>query len=228
MNIIEGRSFFCSWSGGKDSCLALYYAIQNGGKPKFLFTVMAEGGERSRSHGLPRALLELQSYRLGIPIVFRNASWDEYESEFLAALREFKTGGIETGVFGDIDVDSNREWVERVCGVTGVVPYHPLWKRSRQALLHEFIDLQFKATVVVIRNDKLDSHFLGREIDQRTITEMEEAGIDASGELGEYHTVVTDGPIFSSRIFLEIRGRKILNEYSFLDTLERSTENEGN
>jgi diphthine-ammonia ligase len=218
MDFIDGRSFFCSWSGGKDSCLALYHAIRNGGKPKFLFTMMAEGGERSRSHGLPRPLLEQQSQRLGIPIVLRSATWDQYESVFLDALREFKKGGIETGVFGDIDVDANREWVQRVCGQTGVDPYHPLWKRPRRTLLNEFLDLHFTATVVVIRNDKLSSHFLGSEIDQRAISEMEEAGIDASGELGEYHTVVTNGPIFSSKIVLKIRGRKIQDEYSFLDS----------
>lgn len=220
MDSINGRPFFCSWSGGKDSCLALYYAIQNGGTPKSLFTMMAEGGERSRSHNLPKSLLEQQSRQIGIPIVFRSATWDEYEATFLAVLREFKADEIETGVFGDIDVDSNREWVERVCGATGVVPYHPLWKRPRRALLNEFIDLQFKATVVVIRNDKLSSHFLGREIDQETITEMEKAGIDVSGELGEYHTVVTAGPIFSSEIMLNNRGQKTHDGYSFLDTTE--------
>jgi diphthine-ammonia ligase len=218
MDLIDGRSFFCSWNGGKDSCLALYHAIRNGGEPKSLLTMMAEGGERSRSHGLPKSLLEQQSQRLGIPIVLRSAPWDQYESVFLDALREFKKGGIETGVFGDIDVDANREWVQRMCGETGVEPYHPLWKRARRTLLDEFMDLQFKATVVVIRNDKLSSHFLGSEMDQRTISEMEEAGIDASGELGEYHTVVTDGSIFSSKIVLKIRGRKIQDEYSFLDS----------
>jgi uncharacterized protein (TIGR00290 family) len=218
MDFIDGRSFFCSWSGGKDSCLALYHAVRNGGKPRFLFTMMAEYGERSRSRGLPKALLDQQSQRLGIPIVLRSASWDQYESVFLDALREFKRGGIETGVFGDIDADANRDWVRRVCGETGVDPYHPLWKRPRRTLLNELIDLGFKATVVVIRNDKLGSHFLGCEMDQRTISAMEEAGIDASGELGEYHSVVTDGPIFSSTIVLKIRGRKIQDKYSFLDS----------
>lgn len=222
MNSIVGRPFFCSWSGGKDSCLALHHAIRNGGKPRFLLTMMTEGGDRSRSHGLSKSLLQLQSRRLGIPIVFRSAAWDDYEKVFIAALREFKMGGIAAGVFGDIDVDANRECVERVCGAADVAPYHPLWKRPRRALLDEFIGLEFKATVVVIRNDKLHAHFLGREIDERTIAEMEEAGIDASGELGEYHTVVTDGPLFSARIALEIRDRKIGDEYSFLDTVERN------
>lgn len=51
---------------------------------------------------------------------------------------------------------------------------------------------------------------------------MEAAGIDACGELGEYHTVVTGGPLFVSWRDLGVRGRKILETHSLLDTTERS------
>ena len=90
MKSIEGRPFFCSWSGGKDSCLALYHAIQTGGRPECLFTMMAENNHTSRSHGLSRSLLEHQADRLGIPIVFRSATWDEYEATFLSEKLELK------------------------------------------------------------------------------------------------------------------------------------------
>jgi diphthine-ammonia ligase len=86
------------------------------------------------------------------------------------------------------------------------------------SLYHDGGRWLFKATVVVIRNDILSSNFLGSEMDQRTKSEMEESRIDVSAELGEYETVVTDGPIFPSKIALEIRGRKILDKYSFLDS----------
>jgi diphthamide synthase (EF-2-diphthine--ammonia ligase) len=118
---IAGLSFFCSWSGGKDSCLALYHAIQSGGRPRYLFTMMTEDQHTSRSHGLPRSLLDHQARALGIPIVFRSATWDEYEASFLTALRDFKAEGLEAGVFGDIDVESNRDWCLRVCNSPGIV-----------------------------------------------------------------------------------------------------------
>ena len=105
---IHNRPFFCSWSGGKDSCLALYHAIQHGGKPQCLLTMMAEDGTQSRSHRLRKAPLEEQARSLGIPIVFRSVSWENYEAVFVSALREFRESGIETGVFGDIDIDSHR------------------------------------------------------------------------------------------------------------------------
>ena len=205
-SIIRNQPFFCSWSGGKDSCLALHRSIQNGGKPKCLLTIMAEDGMKSRSHALPKVLLENQARSLGIPIVFRSASWEEYEDVFLSTMREFRKAGIETGVFGDIDVDSHLEWVRRVCSIADITPFHPLWKRNRRELLDEFITLGFRAIIVVLKDDKLGSEFLGKIIDSETIAELENAGVDASGELGEYHTMVTAGPIFSSNILLKTKG----------------------
>jgi uncharacterized protein (TIGR00290 family) len=217
MDSIKGRPFFCSWSGGKDSCLALYHAIKGGGVPKFLLTMMADERDRSRSHGLSKNLLEEQARQLGIPIIFRTASWDEYEKTFIEAIREFKAQGIDTGVFGDIDVEPNRQWVLRVCGQAGVTPLHPLWQRPRRELLDEFIGLGFKATIVVVNNTLMNPRFLGMSIDPKTVAEMEQAGIDASGELGEYHTVVTDGPIFANMI-VPIPGKsQVHGDYTFLD-----------
>jgi len=214
---IAGRPFFCSWSGGKDSCLALYHALQAGGMPRALLTILTEDGVTSRSHALPKRLIEAQADSLGLNPFFRSASWDAYEAEFIAALHEFKQAGIAVGVFGDIDVDAHREWVQRVCGVAGIVPVHPLWKRDRSGLLEEFIVLGFAARIVVVDERKLSVRFLGKTIEVQTLAEMEEAGCDPSGELGEYHTVVTDGPIFSAQVEIRSAGHRREAGYGFLD-----------
>lgn len=214
---LKGLSFFCSWSGGKDSCLALFHALRAGGKPAALFTMMAEDGIRSRSHALPRPLLKEQARRLGIPIVFRCSSWSAYEKVFAAALEEFRADGIDSGIFGDIDVEDHRNWCLRVCQPAGIHAVHPLWKRPRRELLEEFITLGFRATIVVTDADKLGPEWLGRTIDHVTVSKLIRAGVDPSGELGEYHTLVTDGPIFQSKIALKI-GEPVLHEgYWFLE-----------
>lgn len=213
---IADRPFFCSWSGGKDSCLALYHAIQNGGKPQRLLTILSEDGATSRSHALPKALIEEQARSLSLQSVFRSASWQEYEEEFISALYEFKKVGIETGVFGDIDVDAHREWVRRVCAIAGIEPVHPLWQRNRRDLLEEFIGLGFNAQIVVINEQKLDKGFLGKALGTEIIAEMEEAGVDPSGEQGEYHTVVTDGPLFSTALEIKTMEKYNREGYWFL------------
>ena len=217
MNTIKGKHFFCSWSGGKDSCLALYHALQNGGLPKHLLTMFTNQGNRSRAHGLPLSVLETQARSLSIPLVIRKTSWEDYESTFLSVIREFKKDGVDYGVFGDIDLDAHLEWVERVCSLVDIRPYEPLWKRERRDLLNEFLQLGFKATIIVIKQGALSPSFLGRTLDQQVITDMEKTGIDASGEQGEYHTVVTDGPIFSSAIHLQLKDQVVRNGYCFLD-----------
>ncbi len=214
---LAGRPFFCSWSGGKDSCLALYHAVRSSGKPEVLLTMLSEDGVSSRSHALPRPLLEEQARSLGMRSVFRSASWNDYEEEFVSALCELRREGIETGIFGDIDLDPHREWVRRVCARAGITPVHPLWQRGRRELLEEFIALGFAAEIVVVNEEKLDGRFLGRAIDAGTVEEMEAAGIDPSGELGEYHTVVTNGPLFASEVRIRPDGRRRHEGYAFLN-----------
>jgi diphthine-ammonia ligase len=219
---MEGCPFFCSWSGGKDSCLALYRAIQSKGIPKALFTMLTEDGERSGSHGLPVDLIKAQSEVLGIPLVMCESSWSDYEDNFLSVIRRFKEEGIECGVFGDIDLEAHLEWVERVCSIEAIRPYEPLWKEARQDILNEFLDLGFEATVIVTKQGTLDNSFLGRTLDLQVIADMVEAGIDASGEEGEYHTVVTDGPIFSFPLYLEEKEKVFRDGYWFLDVARRT------
>jgi uncharacterized protein (TIGR00290 family) len=221
MKSLGGSLFFSSWSGGKDSCLALYHAIQHDGIPKALLTMMTEGKERSRSHGLPITVLKNQATSLEIPLVLSNSSWADYEETFLTAAREFKKEGVEYGVFGDIDLEPHLEWVERICASVSIQVCEPLWKRDRSELLEEFLSLGFKAMIIAVKQGTLDNNFLGKPLDHHVISDMKEAGIDASGENGEYHTVVIDGPIFSSPIHLEKGRQVIMNGYGFLDVSVR-------
>ncbi len=179
--------------------------------------MLTEDGEKTRSHGLPIGLLQCQAEKLGIPLVVRKSTWDDYEENFVSAIRKFKKDGIDYGVFGDIDLEPHFQWVERVCSSVAIQPYEPLWKRERRDLLNEFLGLGFQAMIVAINQDALDHSFLGRLLDQQVITDIEKAGCDASGEEGEYHTVVTAGPIYSSEIHIKKKERIIHDGYCFLD-----------
>ena len=120
---------FCSWSGGKDSALALHRAVCSGYySPLVLFTMMAEEGGRSRSHGLPGTLLEKQSQCMGLDHVFGRATWDGYEVEFKRVIGGLREKGIEAGIFGDIDLRAHLDWISRICAECGVRWWEPLWQ----------------------------------------------------------------------------------------------------
>ncbi|HZK24720.1 MAG TPA: diphthine--ammonia ligase [Oscillospiraceae bacterium] len=212
---IKNRPFFCSWSGGKDSCLSLYYAIQEGGIPKQLLTMLNEGGERSRSHGLSLALLQKQAALLEIPLTTEAATWGDYEANFITKLKQMKAAGIEIGVYGDIDLADHRQWVQRVSQVAGMLVYHPLWQKPRQQVLHEFITAGFKALVVSLDGKRLDKKYLGQVVDQQLLAEFAAAGIDPAGENGEYHTVVIGGPIFKSDLQIILEEQLNQGDYWF-------------
>lgn len=194
-----GRKFVCSWSGGKDSCLALCRAMKFG-TPVKLFTMLDETGDRSRSHALPPALLRRQAEALGLPHEYRLATWGDYEAEFISAMKEFRREGIEAAVFGDIDLEPHGRWEEMVCREAGLAVGLPLWQEDRRALAEEFIGLGFKAVIVTINEKMLDLRFLGREYTRGLLEELEREGVDLCGENGEFHTAVLDGPLFSKPI----------------------------
>jgi diphthine-ammonia ligase len=190
----------CSWSGGKESCLACYQAIQEGHEVVSLLTMFATTGRYTRSHRLSRELLMAQSRAIGISLHQRRASWNTYEREFTRALTSFKRKGIEGGIFGALYRSEDREWVERACAEAGIVPLLPLWGKEGKDLLAQFIEAGFEAVVVAVRADVLGEHWLGKKINGKFVKQMDERGIDVCGENGEYHTLVVDGPIFRKRI----------------------------
>lgn len=214
---IEGLKFFSSFSGGKDSCLAFHRALKEGGRPGFLVTMLTENGRRSRAHGLPLRLVERQAEALGVPLVTRAASWEGYEESFVRVLEDLNAGGVEAGVFGDIDLEEHREWCRRVCSRAGLRAFHPLWGRERGSLIEEFLGLGFSAFIIAVKKGVLDMSFLGRRLDRGVMGEMDAAGVDVSGEGGEYHTVVTDGPIFSEPVELVQKDVVEREGYLFLD-----------
>ncbi len=194
---------FCSWSGGKDSALALFEAKRAGIETTKLLTMMAaepEAGGRSRSHGLSETVLRRQSETMGLAHELRAATWADYESVFSAALADFKKAGIECGVFGDIDVEDHRRWVERVCGAAGLEWREPLWGRERVKLVWDFLAAGFRAIVVSCDAANLGEKFLGRELTPGLVSELEARGVDVAGENGEYHTFVFDGPLFTQPV----------------------------
>lgn len=209
-----------SWSGGKDSCYALMKALESNHELKCLLNMMNENGEISRSHAIKKSLLEQQADRIGVPLKTVSATWDEYEIKYVDALAELTSSyEVEGVVFGDIDLESHREWEEKVCATSSLEALLPLWQGNRKELVFQMIDAGIKAIITSCNTD-LGFEFLGEEVTYDLADRLEAKGVDVCGENGEYHTIVVDCPIFSKPVDLLPYKKVKHGEYCFLDWIE--------
>lgn len=193
-----------SWSGGKDSCFALYKALNDGLEVVSLLTFM-KSDEQSNFHGINAKLLEEQALALGLPLAKCVTNPDNYEEQFQKTLLQFKEKGVEGLVTGDIyEVSGHEErWLERMCREVDLKPIRPLWQGDTKQIYKDFIDAGFKATVVRTNPKALSDDYLGRELNEQFLEDIQKVGgVDPCGEGGEYHTVMTDGPNFKNKINL--------------------------
>ena len=196
------HQFICSWSGGKDACLALYLMQQHGHIAKGLLTMMGESGQQSRAHHLPDFIIQQQATALGLPAILQATTKKEYQSSYLNALAKSQKLGADSVVLGDIDIQAHRDWQAQQATKSQLTALFPLWLNNHKKLVEYFIDAGFKATIMAIHPDKCPESFLGKVLNKQTIKVLEKHGIDVCAEGGEFHTVVTDGPNFSQAISL--------------------------
>jgi len=203
---------FASWSGGKDCCMACYLASVGGLKIRYLLNMVTEDGKTSWSHGMAAQWLDMQSKAIGIPLVQKRTTQADYEAAFKSTMVDFKQDGITAGVFGDIDFNAHKEWINRVCAAGGITPHLPLWEMDQNKILKDFVDLGFETIVVSTNPELMDESWLGRKIDRNFIADINKLkNVTPCGESGEYHTLVIDGPIFKKRLEV-IKANKVLRD----------------
>ena len=193
-----------SWSGGKDSCLALY-ELQRSLRVhvESLLTTITRDFDRISMHGVRRALLERQAMSLGVPLhrveISKGAGNDEYEAKMGEAFSLFRDRGVETVAFGDLFLADIRAYREKLLAKYGMKGIYPIWGRDTAELIRAFIASGFKTAVVCVDPKQLDPAFVGRVIDERFLAELP-PNVDPCGENGEFHTFVFDGPIFKAPV----------------------------
>ena len=191
-----------SWSGGKDSCLACYRAMQQGYDVKLLLNFVSRESKRGCFHGIEGRLLKFQADLVGIPLTQKEVSPDmsKYEEEFKAAVTELRGKDIGSMIFGDIYLLEHESWIERVCNDLNINAVEPLWNNDPESIIDEFISSGFKSIIVSCKADIMGKEFLGRYVDKELVKDLKKLGICPCGEKGEFHTLVVDGPIFSKPI----------------------------
>ena len=192
-------SLALSWSGGKDSALALWTLRRWLLEPDALITTVTENYERISMHGVRRELLARQAELLGVPLVEVSippgCDNETYEARMDAAFAAAPLSAVQAVAFGDLFLEDVRAYREERLLAAGRRGVFPLWGRDTAALAQEFVDAGFEATLVCVDPRELDSSFAGRRYDERLLAELP-AGVDPCGENGEFHTFVSAGPIF--------------------------------
>jgi uncharacterized protein (TIGR00290 family) len=190
---------FSAWSGGKDCMLALYRTQQQKEHTvTHLVNMCDEESGFSRSHGLKKAVIARQAELLGIKLLQPKTSRSDYEKNFKKVMAGLKEEGVEAGIFGDIYLNEHRDWIERVCRESGIIPVFPLWKVPTIDLAREMIREGFKILTVSVSADHLDQSWLNREFNAEFVNEYSklEGHKDICAENGEFHSFVYDGPNF--------------------------------
>ncbi|HUA72464.1 MAG TPA: ATP-binding protein [Solirubrobacteraceae bacterium] len=197
-----------SWSGGKDSALALWVlAREHGVVPRALITTVTEVYDRISMHGVRRSLLTLQAEQTGVPLVeveIPVACPNEiYEHRMAAALGSEPLRDVDAVAFGDLFLEDIRTYREDRLAIVAKRGCFPLWHRDTAVLAHEFVTAGFKAIVACVDSSKLDASFAGRQFDDELLDDLP-AGVDPCGENGEFHTFVHAGPILRAPIAVEV------------------------
>lgn len=195
---------FVSWSSGKDSAFALHEAQCLGlAEIAGVLSTINEVYDRVAMHGVRHALLDQQIAALGVPAIKvpipSPCSNEIYEARMTETCLRLKAQGIRHIVFGDLFLEEIRAYrVEKLAAV-GMEPIFPLWKRDTATLARQMIASGLSARIASLDPRKLDRSFAGRCFDAQLLHDLP-AGIDPCGENGEFHTVVTAGPMFAHEI----------------------------
>ncbi|MGB2706472.1 MAG: diphthine--ammonia ligase [Candidatus Omnitrophota bacterium] len=220
---MKGKAIF-SWSGGKESALALHEFRKNEHyEITALLTTVTEDYQRTSMHGVRRILLEEQARRAGLPLeeifISKNATSEEYGSKMRKVLEKHLASGVSSVVFGDVFLEDVRKYREKNLSGIGMKAVFPIWQKDTGELARAFINLAFKAVTTCVDTNFLDKTFVGREFDERFLSDLP-SGVDPCGENGEFHSFVYAGPVFRENVRFK-KGETVLrgNRFYYCDLL---------
>lgn len=209
-----------SWSGGKDSALSLHTLRQDDIEVAGLMTSVTRGYDRISVHGVRRALLAEQARQIGLPLyevwLDPGCTNQAYEAAFLAALCDIRhqRPDVTRIAFGDLFLEDVRTYRQNLLAASGFDPLFPIWGQDTTSLARNFIRDGFTARLVCVDTMQLDPSFAGRIFDPDLLTDLP-AEVDPCGERGEFHTFVSDGPLFSSAVAYTV-GQSVLRDRRFM------------
>ena len=194
------------FSGGKDSTMALFNALEAKEDAKYLLSMKSRNDESYMFHVPNIHITDLLSKALDIPII--SAETDGIKEEELQDLkREFenlKSLGVEAIYTGALYSVYQKSRIENLCSEVGLKAISPYWHVDELEYMRKIVSLGFKIVVCGVAAWGLDESWLGRIIDDEAIDDLvkinEKYQVNIAFEGGEAETLAIDGPIFKKRI----------------------------
>lgn len=218
------KNVLMSWSSGKDSAWALHLLSQRDDvRVAGLLTTFNRAAGRVAMHAVRRSLVEAQAERTGVPLWAIDLPWPcsnaEYEELMRGVCRRAVSEGIDAIAFGDLFLEDIRAYRERQLQGTGLTPLFPVWKIPTRQLALDMIAAGVKAKLTCVDPSKLDKSYAGRDFDLELIESLP-AHIDPCGENGEFHTFVSDAPVFAAPIQVTVGEIVERDGFVFADVLD--------
>ncbi len=193
-----------SFSGGKDSMLALDRSLQQGLDVAYLFNIFEGVSQRVRFHGIRAPLIAAQAEAIGMPLLQDHTHPDDFEVVFRRILDRLRDEGIGGIIFGNIHLADIRAWYEARVKAHGFRHVEPLWHEPGAVLVREVIDRGYTASLVSIDLAQTPRAWLAKVLDRDLLDEiLAHPDMDPCGERGEFHTFVHHGPVFQQPLPIE-------------------------
>ncbi len=196
------------FSGGKDSCLALYYALKFSDM-KCLISLISKNPESYMFHTPNIKFTEIQAKVIGLPIIQQKTKGEkelelkDLEKAIKKAKSKYKIKGIVTGAIESVYQASR---IQKICKKLKIECFNPIWQKDQFELLEEIVKLKFDVIVVGVFAQDLEN-FLGRKIDKSYIEDIKKIHakhkINPAGEGGEFETFVVNAPFFKKKLKIE-------------------------
>jgi uncharacterized protein (TIGR00290 family) len=217
------KKAIASWSSGKDSAFALHQAQLSGEfEVVGILTTVTSAYERVAMHGVRNVLLDRQAEALRLPSIKvpipSPCPNEVYEREMSQVMQRLRTEGVTAMIFGDLFLEDIRAYREARLKEVGIEGVFPLWKRDTRVLAREMVACGVRARLTCVDPRKLDAAFAGRSFDQ-SLLEALPPEVDPCGENGEFHTMVTAGPMFHESIEVAVGEVVVRDGFVFADLL---------
>lgn len=197
------------FSGGKDSTMATYKAIESGWDVEYLVSMISENPESYMFHTSNIHLTELAAEAMNIPILRANTPGIKEDElvDLKRVLIDLKGRGVDAIFSGALASSYQKSRIDKICQDLSLKSVAPLWHVDPFRYMKEIIELEFETILVSVSAEGLDESWLGKTLDLELLDKLlslhEKYGIHLAFEGGEAESLVLDCPIFKKRIKIQ-------------------------